>query len=378
MRVLQVNNQLHLGGAETVMHQLHEGLITHGHESQLCVAEGKTYPRNVLPLYPRIPSRLHHSRLHSIAEEWAPRNAWTDRNFRKLAGTNADLIHLHNFHGNYASVASLAHVAEHAKVVWTFHALWGITGGCDHPRDCARYQDRCGACPQLGQWPVGEIDDTAGQLEEKLARLSPLPLHIVAPSRWLAEVDPSQFAPAARKPDKITILIVNRNFSDAHKGFPMVREALSMIAPARIRLVLAGAGSRAAVAELQRFHCIDAGYIRDRRELAALYGEADIFLFASEAENFPCVILEAMASECCVIATPTGGVVEQIDDHSSGLLAREISGEALGEALRVAIGDAGLRQRLGIAARERVLAHFTEARMVASYLDLYQEVIRAS
>ena len=38
------------------------------------------------------------------------------------------------------------------------------------------------------------------------------------------------------------------------------------------------------------------------------------FLFASPAENFPCVILEAMASACCVVATPTSGVTEQIED----------------------------------------------------------------
>jgi glycosyltransferase involved in cell wall biosynthesis len=398
MNVIQINNQLHLGGAETVMHQLCAGLLTHGHECRLCVAEGKTYPRDMMPLYPRALSRLYHSRFHPVIERWAPRRAWTDRSFRKLAESDADVIHIHNFHGNYASIASLAHVAEMKKVVWTFHALWGVTGGCDHPRSCIRYQVQCGACPQLGQWPLGDIDRTAEQLRDKLARLSHLPLHIVAPSQWLADivtgsqvgrgwkvdtipngVDPAEFAPGQRNANSVTILIVNRDFANPHKGFPMVREALSMIDPAGIRLVLAGAGSADAAAELQsRFACTDAGYVRERDALAKLYAEADVFLFASEAENFPCVILEAMAAGCCVVATPTGGVVEQITDHASGLLAAEISGHALGDALRVAIGDTGLRVRLGIAARERVIAQFTEARMVTRYLELYREVIGES
>jgi glycosyltransferase involved in cell wall biosynthesis len=396
MKVALVNNQLQLGGAETVMHQLHNGLIQQGHESRLHVAEGKTYPPGVAPLYPRLLSRLDHSRLHSLTNRFFPRFAWTDRSFRSLAEGDADVVSLHNFHGNYASIESLAHVAARKKLVWTFHALWGVTGGCDHPRDCQRYQAQCGACPQIGQWAVGPVDHTAQQLQEKLDRLSGLPLHIVAPSRWLADivrasqvgrgwnvhyipngVDPAQFsAPVERSTDRVTILVVNRDFSNGQKGYGMVRHALSMIEPAGNRVVLAGQNSAPAAADLsRRFECRDAGYVRDRDALARLFAEADIFLFASSAENFPSVILEAMASECCVVATPTGGVVEQIEHARSGLLATAIAGEALGETLLTALGDTGLRRKLGQAARDRVLAHFTEARMVRSYLDLFREVI---
>jgi glycosyltransferase involved in cell wall biosynthesis len=321
-----------------------------------------------------------------------------DRTFREVAGNDADLIHIHNFHGNYASIASLAHLAAHKKMVWTFHALWGVTGGCDHPRDCTRYQKSCGNCPQLGQWPVGDVDHTAEQLAEKMALLSRLPLHIVAPSRWLAEivtasqvgrswkvhtipngVDTELFAPEQHNSAKTTILIVNRSFSDKLKGYPMVKEALSQIEPSGVRIVLAGADSDAAADALRpRFDCRDAGYVRYRRELAGLYAEADIFLFASEAENFPCAVLEAMASGCCVVATPTGGVKEQITDRQSGLLASEITGEALGMALRVALTDPALRARLGAAARARVIENFTEEQMVARYLEVYREVLDAS
>jgi len=398
MRVLQVNNQLELGGAETVMHQLHAGLLAHGDESRICVAHGSGYPHDVTPLYPRVLSRLYHSRFHELTDRLFPRKAWMDRNFKGLAGCDADLIHLHNFHGDYASVASLAYVAGHKKMVWTFHALWGVTGGCDHPGDCTRYQQRCGNCPQLGQWPVGDVDRTREQLAEKLELLSGLPLHVVAPSQWLADivrasqvgrgwkvhtipngVDPSIFAPVERKPEKPNILIVNRNFSDKLKGYPMVEEALSSIDPAGVRIILAGADTAAAAEALgPRFDCRDLGYIRDRGKLARLYAEADIFLFASEAENFPCAVLEAMAAGCCAVATPTGGVREQIIDGQSGLLASEISGEALGEALRVALADPALRARLGSAARARVIENFTEERMIARYLEVYREVLDAS
>ena len=188
MNIAFVNNQYQLGGAETVIQQLRAGLSRAGHGSRLHVAEGKSYPtgEGVAPLYPRWLSRLSHSRWHAWVERFWPRFAWTDRSFRALAHDSADLIHLHNFHGNYATVQSLAWLARAKPVLWTFHAFWGITGGCDHPKACSRYQEACGHCPQIGQWPIGEKDETAEQLRQKRAGLREAPLRIIAPSRHLA------------------------------------------------------------------------------------------------------------------------------------------------------------------------------------------------
>jgi glycosyltransferase involved in cell wall biosynthesis len=58
-----------------------------------------------------------------------------------------------------------------------------------------------------------------------------------------------------------------------------------------------------------------------------------------------------------VIATPAGGVVEQVRDGEAGLVAGSISAEALAEAMRRFIVDGDLRRhlRLGVAsAREPV------------------------
>ena len=188
MKIALVNNQFQLGGAETVVGQLRRGLVAAGHAVELHVAHGKDYPPDVHPLYPGLLSRLHHSRFNRMMEKVAPRFEWTDAAFRRLAKSDADIIHLHNFHGDYATIASLAHVASHKKLVWTFHALWGVTGGCDHPRACGRYLEKCGDCPQVGLWAVGDVDHTAAQLEEKLTLLANKPVHVVAPSEWLAEI----------------------------------------------------------------------------------------------------------------------------------------------------------------------------------------------
>jgi glycosyltransferase involved in cell wall biosynthesis len=338
--------------------------------------------------------------------EWlAPRNRWTDRAFRRLADAPCDLVHLHNFHGRYASIESLAHVAKSKPLIWTFHALWGITGGCDHPRNCRRYLEACGQCPQLGRWPLSDHDDTAEQLAAKLQHLAPLPLHVVAPSRWLAEIVRQssvgrqrrvhhipnavdaifsaalESTPrAVRDVAELTILIVNRNFRDEQKGFPIIESALEHVAEslskARPRFILVGENSDWAKARLSAWPCESRGYVSDVQVLAQLHRSADIFLFASPAENFPCAVLEAMAAGSCVVATPTGGVVEQIEDGVSGILAAEISGPALGAALARALRDADLRKRMGEAARVRAERDFNEHDFLERHRLLYEEVVR--
>lgn len=403
MKVLLVNSQFQLGGAETVVRQLHTGLRATGHDAELSVAFGKTYPAGVRPLYPRLLSRLHHSRLRTGLERIAPRSAWTDRAFRRLAGSDADVIHLHNFHGDYATLASLAHVAARKPFVWTFHALWGVTGGCEHPRECRRHLDRCGECPHLGEWPIGAVDRTAEQLAEKLALFAPLPLHVVAPSRYVAETirssrvgagwrvhhipngvdphawgftrkhDPDFRTALGLAPDAVIVLVVNRNFRDPQKGWSLAREALAALPPAHVQVVLVGQHSADAAAELP-MRTVSLGYVSDRARLAELHEAADVFLFASPAENFPCAVIEAMAAECCVVATPSGGVVEQIEHERTGLLATSVSGEALADPLRRATTDASLRAQLGRAARETVAARFSERAMIEAHVQLYEAV----
>lgn len=405
MNILFVNNQYQLGGAETVVHQLRDGLTARGHHTGLTVALGKVYLPGVIPLYPKVLSRLSHTRFHRIVERAFPRFRWTDSAFQRLPSKGFDLIHLHNFHGNYASIASLSKVANNAKVLWTFHAFWGVTGGCDHPKDCQRFREKCGDCPQVGQWPVGDTDRTAAQLQEKLERLSCASLDIVAPAEWMAKiirsspvgrnwkthvipngVNPSEFCPdsirrvAARAKlgigkGEISILVVNRDYRDSQKGFPMVQEAL-MAAPSKgACVILAGGSSDWAASQIDNIRSISTGYVVSRVQMADLYLAADIFLFASPAETFPCVILEAMSAECCVTATPTGGVVEQIVNGESGILAEKISGEALGKALQTALCDEQLRRRTAHGGRTRVQKYFTEETMIDSYFALYQKIL---
>jgi len=408
VKISFVNNNYRLGGAEIVAEQLRKGLQAKGHDSIIYIASGKTYPLDpgLRSLYPKLLSRLYHTRFHQVIEYWFPRAQWTDRNFRALGTSNAEVIHVHNFHGDYASIESLVAVAQRKTVVWTFHGYWGITGGCDFPQNCRRYEQTCGQCPQVGQWAVGPVDQTTAQLRKKIEQLAPLPLHIVAPSRHVATtvresqvgrqwrvhhipngVDSAKFDPDHRRdpgfrrglglsPTQTAVLAMASDFKDARKGSPILLEALRGIPPAQIQVVLVGANSEWAAAQLPaQLMVISAGYVRERSAVIRWHESADIFLFASTAENFPCVVLEAMAAACCVVATPTEGVDEQIQNGVSGVLSAEISGPSLACALKATLTRLDQCSKYGNAARQRIENEFSEDLMIQRHLRLYESMV---
>jgi glycosyltransferase involved in cell wall biosynthesis len=410
VRVAFVNNQYQLGGAETVLHQLFRGVTANGHQASIHVAHGRTYPARpeVHPLYPRFLSRLHHSRLHGLCEAFFPRFVWTDQAFQRLADHPADLVHVHNFHGDYATVASLAGLAGRKPCVWTFHAAWGVTGGCDFPGGCERYLAACGACPQVGKWAVGPVDHTAEELATKKKVLRPAPFWVVSPSQHLAStvrnspvglewsvqvipngIDPAQFGWERKteagfrrslglKPELPVVLVVASDLRDHRKGGDLLASLFSGPMPSLCQVILVGGNSQAMAEHLpSNIHRVCAGYVKSRQVMADLYEVADVFLFTSRAENFPCVILEAMASACCVVATPAAGVSEQIQPGIHGLVGLDFSPAGLAELLRAVLQDAGLRQRMGGMARIRVEREFSEALMIHRHLELYARILRA-
>lgn len=410
LRIAYVNNHYQLGGAETVVRQLHEGIQARGLESSISVSEGHSWPRDkrISPLYPRVLARLDHTRLRFIVQRFFPKERWTDQAFRKLAASSADIIHVHSFHGVYATLESLAYLVKAKPVVWTFHRFWGITGGCDHPFECRKYLDGCGGCPQLGRFPLGLDDTTNKEWRRKMATLAEAPLTIIAPSLHLAEkvrqspigrqwntvvinngVEPRDFSgtrkqePEFRRSlglseNKTTAIFTNRDFKDPIKGFPTIVKALRGINPDKLQLILAGGSSAWARGQLPKeLDVVDLGYVGDRERLADYYEASDLFLYASDGENFPCAVLEAMSCECCVVTTPVDGVTEQVVHNESGIVASDNNAQELKLALESVLDEPKKRRQIGARARATVMHQFTETGMIEAHLDLYHKMIKS-
>ncbi|PSL34022.1 glycosyltransferase [Dyadobacter jiangsuensis] len=93
--------------------------------------------------------------------------------------------------------------------------------------------------------------------------------------------------------------------------------------------------------------------------------DADIYVLNSrtdhkgDMEGLPNSILEAMSMEKPVVSTYHAGIPQAIQDGVNGLLVGEKDNEGLAVALEMLIRDRDLRRRLGVAARQTIVAHFS-------------------
>jgi glycosyltransferase involved in cell wall biosynthesis len=100
---------------------------------------------------------------------------------------------------------------------------------------------------------------------------------------------------------------------------------------------------------------------------------SEVFVLASRFEGFPNALLEAMAHGLAVVATRVGSVPEIVRDGVQGLLVPPEDPAALRAAIARVAGDAGLRERLGRAARERA-RDFSWDRIAAEIERILAEV----
>jgi glycosyltransferase involved in cell wall biosynthesis len=103
---------------------------------------------------------------------------------------------------------------------------------------------------------------------------------------------------------------------------------------------------------------------------------ADIYGFPSFFEAMPLSILEAAACGLPAATTRIGGIVDVIDDDVSGLLIEPGDVDGLTSALGRLIRDPQLRQRLGAAARLKIVEHFGFDHNVERYRALFNSLCR--
>lgn len=88
------------------------------------------------------------------------------------------------------------------------------------------------------------------------------------------------------------------------------------------------------------------------------------------------VILEAMACQKAVVATRVGENERVIEDGVDGLLVQPKDVAGMADRIGRLIDDAGLRVRLGEAARAKVERQFTIEHMTRAYEMVYSDLMR--
>jgi len=115
-----------------------------------------------------------------------------------------------------------------------------------------------------------------------------------------------------------------------------------------------------------------------RRDLATIYAATDVFLLTSRNEGTPVALIEAMASGVPGVSTDVGGVKDVIGGIETGRTAAFGDVDGLAAAINGLLADPSLRAATGEAARQRVLARYDIARLVADIATLYRELLADS
>jgi len=107
-------------------------------------------------------------------------------------------------------------------------------------------------------------------------------------------------------------------------------------------------------------------------QLKHLYESNSIFVFPSEAENFPTVLLEAMAAGMAIITSTAGGCPEVVGD--AGMLVEPRDTAGIRDNLEKLVSSEKLRQQFAAAAFERV-QQFDWKNIASKFVELYKQTI---
>jgi glycosyltransferase involved in cell wall biosynthesis len=343
VRVLQVIQELGVGGAERVVLALVRGTRAAGHETAVAAADGPLageldVRRYDLPLLERHPARLPAAALA------------VDRALRDF---RPDVVHCHNPGvGIPVALATLR-----GRRVPSLVSVHGVP---DEDYAPAARLLRIGGLPVISCGP----GVTAGLAEAGL-RVRETVVNGVTPPPGPA--DRTALAEEwGIDPARPLVLMVGR--LAPVKNPALAIRALALVPDAN--LVLVGDGVLRDELRSLAERVVFAGVRGDAR---ALIGAADAVVLTSRSEGLPLAALEALAAGTPLVATAVRGVRELLHDGDDCLLVPSDDAAAMAAAVRRVLDDRELAARLAAGGRALAARHSEQA-MVDRFLALYAEL----
>jgi glycosyltransferase involved in cell wall biosynthesis len=313
-----------------------------------------------------------------------------------------DVINVHKVQHFVDLPALFRRLTPSKPVVLTLHDLSWITGGCDYPGQCHRFEGSCGRCPIIDSNNAFDYSRRIFSLKHAAYSTRTFErLAFVANSFWSGEkarlsaltkgrrvevihygLDQRVYSPRKRPEarealgigaDEPVLLFAANDLGLPHKGGRYLREALANLRCQQpVRLLTMGAGHFQTVSGYRHSHF---GQVESDELQALLYRAADVFVIPSLEEAFGQAALEAVACGTVVAGFAAGGIVDIVQNELNGLLVVRGDSNALGQAIMRLLKDEALRVRWQEASQAWVNARFSFDRNATAYHALYQSLL---
>lgn len=419
MKVLHLTcNDARTGGANA-LHRLHVSLLAAGVDSRVILGadEDKSpserhIPRSFAWRIADKPFRIiaEHTGLHGVVRPSF--RLWC----RAIDAFNPDVVHIHwTYSGGTPPLVSLRSLAAAYPIVWTFHDMWAFTGGCTISKGCERWLSGCGSCPLLATGEGSSAmmpmpwDLTAVQWKIKRWAFRGIPVTVVAPSPWMADLvlrspimsgamvecvpnplDTAVFAPRDRRAVRVrlglplsakVVFYIGKPEPGSVFSYegrvPLLLETLRLVRVddpdlARNMQLLIVGGMGEELIRSSGYQGVAIGSLNDESEMADCLSAADVMINTTQYDNLPGVVQEAMSSGLAVVASRVGGLPNMIDNGVSGILVDHTSPRAFADAVQMVLTDTDLRNRLGSQARVVAIERYDFGRVAADMISAYE------
>ena len=243
------------------------------------------------------------------------------------------------------SIPAVASVHTRFETYLDYYGLGWLRGRCE--AHLKRFYGRCAAVYAPSESVAEELRSTG---------------IVRAPRIWSRGVDHQMFTPAKRDlpwrrslgiaDNEPVVTFVSRLVLE--KGLGVFAEAVDRLAAKGLhcKILIVGDGPERARFERRMPNAVFTGCLTGEA-LARAYASADIFMFPSITETFGNVTLEAMASGLPTICADAAGSRTLVDHEATGYLAPPNEADDFARLAESLICDAGLRRRMGAAARAK-------------------------
>lgn len=360
MNVLHINYSDKIGGAAIAAYRHHEAMQKAGIDSNMLVIlqSDKTNQSIKTPFINKylllLINRVYFL-LHSFILRFYKPFASFSIAFGGFSLYNhpsvkrADIIYLHWINASMLSIDDIEKILKTGKnIYWYMHDMYPITGGCHHAFECTKYQNSCHKCPLL--FGVKILDVSSCQFKKKIKSWQKYNnLKVITPSKWLADcvskstifkeheihvfpnvINTKRFKPINKcvakeligvSKSKKIILFGADNINNPYKGWEYLKKAMNKLNPEEYECLVFGTHNQSISSEI-KIKTRYTGYLKDDYSLVAVYNAADVFISPSLADNYPNVILEAMACGLPCIGFNVGGIPDLIQHQETGYVSK--------------------------------------------------------